>query len=105
MSDLYAVIREHGPAWDDSRALEDQDSWPEHARFMNGLAEEGFVELGGPLGEGGGRVLLAVRADSPDVIRARFDADPWVPSGHLVITSIEAWEIRLDSRETYSQRK
>jgi hypothetical protein len=105
MSRLYAVIREHGPAWDDSRALEDQHGWSEHARFMNGLVEEGFIELGGPLGESRGRVLLAVHADSPDSIRTRFDEDPWVPSGQLVITSIEPWEIRLDSRESYSQRK
>jgi uncharacterized protein YciI len=95
---LFAVMREHGPAFDHSRPLEEQELWPEHAQFMDALADEGFIVLGGPLGDGE-RVLFAVEAESEQAIGARFAADPWVARRPmLVIASIEPWEIRLDSR-------
>jgi uncharacterized protein YciI len=56
-----------------------------------------MIVLGGPLGDGG-RVLFAIEADSPDTVRARFDADPWTPTGQLTTASIEPWEVRLDGR-------
>jgi hypothetical protein len=46
---LFVVIRTHGARWDESRSLEGQDDWRGHASFMNALAKEGFVVLGGPL--------------------------------------------------------
>ena len=62
---------------------------------MNGLTSEGFVVLGGPLGEGA-EVLLVVDAAGPDVIRTRLAADPWSPAGLLEIVEIEPWTILLD---------
>ena len=29
--------------------MREQDGWDEHARFMNGLVDDGFIVLGGPL--------------------------------------------------------
>src|SRR4029077_17578801 len=58
---LFAVIRSRGPAWNDSLPLDDQVEWTAHAAFMNQLAREQFVALGGPL-EGTPNVLLIVRA-------------------------------------------
>ena len=49
MQQLFAVIRTRGPAWQDSRSMESQADWASHALFMNSLAKEGFVILGGPL--------------------------------------------------------
>jgi uncharacterized protein YciI len=94
---FYAVIRERGPGWNWSRALEQQDRWTEHADYMDALVDEGLIVLGGPLSDGK-RVLFAVEADGPEVIRARFEADPWTPSGQLTTASIEPWEVRLDGR-------
>ena len=72
----FAVIREAGPGWDSSKPLRDQEAWPEHAAFMNALADEGFVEaLGGPVG-GGPKTLLIVDAPDEDAICRRLDADP-----------------------------
>jgi uncharacterized protein YciI len=90
----FAVYREHGPAWDDSRPRSEQERWAEHAAFMNGLVAEGFVLLGGPL-DGGPRVLLAVEAESPAAIEARLAADPWTAMGLLRIAGIEPWQILL----------
>src|SRR5579864_5844850 len=89
----FAVVRERGPAWDVARAMTEQECWPEHAAFMNALAEDGFVILGGPLGDG--RILLIINADSEDVIRDRLAADPWVPMDLLRIAAIDSWQLLL----------
>ena len=63
-------------------------------RLGNGLAAEGFVILGGPLGAGED-VLLIVRAVSEEALRARLAADPWSTAGLLVIARVEPWTILL----------
>jgi uncharacterized protein YciI len=96
MRRLYAVMRSCGPAWNGSEPLERQEGWLAHASFMNGLAKEGFVILGGPL-DGTADVLLVVRAEDPEEITARLSADPWVASGLLRVTRINPWTLRLGS--------
>jgi hypothetical protein len=71
MPRIFAVTRTRGPAFNPALPLEQQDDWRGHANFMNALHDEGFVLLGGPL-EGSPDVLLIVRANDPDEIRARF---------------------------------
>jgi hypothetical protein len=67
---------------------------------MDALAEDGFVVLGGPLGEvDTGPVLLVVRAESEEAIRERLAADPW-PEDLLTIESIEPWSVWLRSGQT-----
>ncbi|HEX6014080.1 MAG TPA: YciI family protein [Geminicoccaceae bacterium] len=88
------MIRERGPAWDASRHRVEQDAWEEHAAFMDGLADEGFVVLGGPL-EGEERFMLVVDADSEDAVHARLAADPWTGMGLLRTASVTPWEILL----------
>jgi uncharacterized protein YciI len=73
--------------------MEEQSGWDEHAAFMDGLVEAGFIVLGGPLADEV-RTAHAVEADSEDEIRRRLAQDPWSGS-HLVVDSIEPWEIRL----------
>jgi uncharacterized protein YciI len=77
--------------------MEEQDEWPEHARFMNELVDEGFIVLGGPVGDGK-RVLLAIEAEDEEAIHARLAADVWTASGMLTTVSVEPWTIRLDGR-------
>jgi uncharacterized protein len=95
----FAVIRERGPAWDASRPMTEQDKWDEHAAFMNALADEGFVVLGGPLGDGV-EILLIVRADTKADIHVRFAGDPWTPMELLRIAKIEPWQILLGEAAT-----
>ena len=73
---LFAVIRSRGPAWDERQPLEKQVGWPAHVVFMNSLAAEGFVVVGGPL-EGTEDTLLIVSAEHEDAIRRRLAGDPW----------------------------
>jgi uncharacterized protein YciI len=94
---VFALTEVSGPNWDPSRARREQEGWDEHAAFMDGLVDDGFVILGGPLGDGD-RVLLVVEAADEDEIQARFAADPWLPMGILKIETIEPWTIWLDGR-------
>ena len=95
MPTFHVVLRQSGPQFDRSRPLEEQSDWPEHAAFMNGLVDRGFVVLGGPLGDG--RVVHPVEAESEDEVRAAFGRDPWSET-HLVVDAIDPWTIRLDGR-------
>ena len=94
MPTYYAVTETRGPGWDPSLPRRQQDTWDEHAAFMDGLVEDGFVVLGGPVGSGE-EVILVVRAGSEAEIEARLAADPWLPMGILRIAKIERWEILL----------
>ena len=96
---IFAVIRTRGSTWQSSLSLEQQAAWDAHAAFMNALASEGFVLLGGPL-EGTPDVLLIVRADTPEEITRRLDADPWTVSGLLLVSRITPWTIRLGKLQT-----
>jgi hypothetical protein len=93
---FFVVLRRAGPAWDPSLPLEQQSGWDEHAAFMDGLVDAGFVVLGGPLADER-RVVLAVEADSEASVRSTLARDAWSGT-HLVVGSVDAWTIRLDGR-------
>jgi len=95
----FAVILVHGPGWDDSRPIRKQDHWDAHAQFMDGLVDDGFLVVGGPLGAGD-RTLHLVEAEDELEIRARFGEDPWAVADLLKVGSIEPWAIWLDGRAT-----
>ena len=97
MPTYLAVRRVRGPAWNATLPMRAQALWAEHAAFMNALAAEGFVVLGGPLGSGE-ETLLVIDSVSEDAVRARLAADPWTRSGLLEIGRVEPWTILLDGR-------
>ena len=78
--------------------MEEQSDWDAHAAFMDGLVDEGFIVLGGPLADEV-RVAHAVAAESEEAVRATLARDPWSET-HLRIDTIEPWTIRLDGRRT-----
>lgn len=97
MPTYLAVRRMRGPAWERALPMRSQDGWAEHAVFMNALAAEGFVVLGGPLGSGE-EVLLVIDAPTEETARMRLAADPWSTAGLLEIASVEPWAVLLDGR-------
>ena len=95
---LFAVTREAGPGWADGKGAFGQPAVNDHATFMNGLADEGFVLFAGPLAGSEHdrlRVLLIAEAASEADINRRLADDPWVRTQRLVTTSIEAWNLLL----------
>jgi uncharacterized protein YciI len=93
---FFVCMRRSGPRWDSARTLEEQAGWDEHAAFMDRLVDSGFVVLGGPLADEV-RVILAIEAESEEAVRETLARDPWHET-HLVVSSVEAWTIRLDGR-------
>ena len=97
MAMFLVVLRRSGPEWDPSRPLEEQSGWAAHASFMDGLVDDGFIVLGGPLVDEQ-RVAHAVEAESEDAVRAMLARDPWSET-HLRVDTIDPWTIRLDARQ------
>jgi len=75
--------------------MEKQTKWHEHVVFSNELEAAGFFILGGPLDYF--RVILAVEAQSEEAVRTTLAKDPWSKT-HLVVDSIEPWDVRLWDR-------
>ena len=90
----FMVTREPGPSWDRSRPMREQDNWDAHASFMDGLVDDGFVLLGGPVGDGT-LFLHIIEADSEREVKDRLAEDPWTPARRLRTASIEPLEILL----------
>ena len=95
---LFVVEYGNGPGYDPGRGRREQDSWDEHSAFMDTLVEDGFVLLGGPLGDGD-RVLLVVEALDEAEIRSRLAEDPWEPLRILTVERTERWTVWLDGRD------
>ncbi|MGH9850440.1 MAG: YciI family protein [Blastocatellia bacterium] len=98
MKTLFLVTRIRGLAWDISKPMNSQEQWSEHATFMNRLAAEGFVVLGGPVDESGD-ILLVVDAADESEIDTILLRDPWSQSGILEIKTIKWWTVLLQAGE------
>jgi uncharacterized protein YciI len=91
----FLVRRAKGANWEQSRLRREQAGWDEHAAFMDALTEEGFIVLGGPVGEGDGEdAVHVVEAESEAGVRARLAEDPW-GEDMLITKSVEPWTILL----------
>jgi len=91
---VFAVRSVHAAAWDRSRGIREQIGWDDHARFMDRLVDEGFVLLGGPVGDGES-ALMVIKAADEQAIRDRLASDPWMVGHLLEIATIEPWSIWL----------
>ena len=93
---FLVTVSRSGPEYDRAKPLEAQSGWADHAAFMDALIGEGFLVLGGPLGDEY-RVVHAVEAESEEAVRETLALDPWAGS-HLCVETVEPWTIRLDGR-------
>jgi hypothetical protein len=76
--------------------MREQAGWKEHAEFMDKLASERFIVLGGPLrGYSKHRTLLIFDTADEATLRERLGKDPWLIDGTLKILQIYRWEILL----------
>jgi hypothetical protein len=93
---FHVVLRQSGPEFDPVLPLEEQSGIAEHAAYMNKLVHDGHIVLGGILPNL--RTAHAMEAESEQEVRELWSRDPWYES-HLILESIEPWEIRLDARQ------
>lgn len=87
----------HGPAWDDSRGIREQEDFDVHAEFMDTLVDDGFIIVGGPVGAGHYTAHL-IDAEAEGTVRDRLAEDPWAADGHLRVGMLERWSLWLDGR-------
>lgn len=92
---FHLVRFTRGPAWQPGCARRAQPGWPEHAAYLNRLAEHGVVVLGGPVDDcDSGDAVLVVDAFDVAAAVALLAADPWFGSV-LSLEKVEPWTIWL----------
>jgi uncharacterized protein YciI len=97
MKTLFVVNQTRGDAWDASKPIRSQTLWDEHAAFMDQLTADGFIVLGGPLGDPEAEAMLVVAAPDEETVNATLAKDPWRDSGHLIEPKIQRWTIFLEA--------
>jgi uncharacterized protein YciI len=96
----FIVLQAKGPSWDPDRLRRAQAQWDEHAAFMDQLTADGFIKMGGPLGEGDGDdALLVIDAPDENTIISTLKSDPWINAGILAIKTIQRWTIFLEAEK------
>ena len=88
MADCWLVETARGPGWEPDRSRRRQSGWDAHAAFMDELVAEGFVVLGGPVGDlDGDEAVLVLDARDEHEARSRLSAYPWA-DGVVKIRSV-----------------
>ncbi len=96
-SQTFLILSTAGPHRDLAKETRKQSFWDEHAAFIDGLVDEGFIMMGGPLADEGG-ALLIVHADDENRVREKMSKDPWYREGILKLESVKRWTIFIDQR-------
>jgi uncharacterized protein YciI len=101
---MFAVRTAKGPNWDAKGGPREQELWPEHARYMDELVDQGFVVLGGPIEDDDPDVvaLVAMQAADEEEVQSILRTDPWRPAQILRIKDVRSWTVWLDSRSERS---
>lgn len=95
MKSLFAVTLKKGSGWNPNESMRSQACWDEHAELMDRWTADGFILLGGPVGEGEDEILLIFNATDENEIRIAFAADPWLKLHIREISQIRQWKILL----------
>ena len=98
MKKTFVVISSAGPNRDLSKTTREQPFWDEHAEFIDRLAAEGSILMGGPLVDEGGSLLI-FNAEDENEVREKMKSDPWLDQGILKQESIKRWQIFIDERK------
>jgi len=98
LQNTYLVISKAGSNRDLSKGSREQRYWNEHGAFIDGLVEEGFMFMGGPLVDEGGAMII-VRAENEAEVREKLRHDPWYEHDILMLDSIKRWDIFVDERD------
>ena len=98
MKNTFVVISSAGPNRDLSKGTREQPFWDEHAEFIDRLARESFILMGGPLVDDGGSLLI-VNAEDENEVREKLKNDPWRDQGILKLESVKRWQIFIDKRK------
>jgi hypothetical protein len=93
---LFAAFVHRAEAWDHARPAQEQDGFPDHAKFVGELESSGFVAMAG-LMQPSNDVLFIFRAGSEPEVRERMAQDPWQRDGHARLGRVEEVQFRIGS--------
>jgi uncharacterized protein YciI len=99
MKTLFAVTLIKGAGWDAAKPMRLQSHWTEHAAQMDQLVADGFIILGGPLGDNEDKVLLVINAKDENEIYSAFADDPWIVLQIREFGEIQRWTILLEAEK------
>src|SRR5882762_8657294 len=98
MRNAFVMISSAGPNRDLSKGTREQPFLDEHAAFIDRLAAEGFILMGGPLVDEGGSLLI-FNAEDENEVRQKMKNDPWLERGILKLEHTKRWQIFIDARK------
>jgi uncharacterized protein YciI len=104
MKTLFTVTLKKGSGWNANEPMRSQAHWDEHAALMDEWTADGFILLGGPIGEGEDEVLLVIDATDEDEIRSAFAADPWFALQIRELAQIRQWTILLEAERLENKK-
>jgi uncharacterized protein YciI len=93
----FAMVGARGESWDASRPMRQQERYEEHMAFLDALADDGLVILGGLLGEREEHFLFIFAAENVGAVEERLAADPWMRLGIVRTVSVDRWDITVQS--------
>lgn len=88
MTHSFAAYYGPGPKWSKGKALKDQPLKP-HVDYLLSLHRSGKVEMGGPLADGSGGLVI-FSAENADEVAAMLASDPAIIDEILVAT-VKQW--------------
>jgi uncharacterized protein YciI len=99
MKKLFAVTLIKGAGWDASKLMRSQAHWTEHAALMDQFVTDGFIILGGPVGDNEDKALLVINAKDENEIYSAFADDPWILRQIREFGEIQRWTILLEGEK------
>ncbi|MBT2134669.1 hypothetical protein KK137_10015 [Croceibacterium sp. LX-88] len=94
MAKTFVALVERTAMWDHSKQAHEQDGFADHAAYMGGLEQEGFIAMAGLLAQSE-EVLFIFLANSEEEVRQRLAQDPWQRSGQAKLTRLEEAHFRI----------
>ena len=94
MKKSFVALVERTALWDHSKEAYEQDGFADHAAYMGGLEQEGFIAMAG-LMTPSDHILFVFVADSEEEVRARMAQDPWQQSGQAALIRLEEAQFRI----------
>lgn len=91
---FFAAFVQRTAMWDPALTPQQQQGFPDHAKFVAELEATGFIAMAGLMSPSN-EVLFVFRADSEAEVRQRMARDPWQQAGYVRLARVEEVQFRI----------
>lgn len=95
MKNPYLMYFKPTDRWDSDKSNRQQESWDDHAEFIDSLLTERVILVGGPLADNSA-IMMVVLAESGQAARDYFAEDPWITKGLVQIKAVHQWNLEIN---------